>query len=145
MSDETKKKLSEDRKQKYINGWTPRVGKHHSEESKQKIRVATMGNKNPFYGQTHSKKTKEKLRTTQTGRIWSDEHKQKLSEVRKIQFGGKRPDYLKRTVPFSIEAIEKMKTSALNREKKECPHCGLVCAPNTAKRWHFDQCKKLGL
>jgi very-short-patch-repair endonuclease len=43
MSDETKKKLSEDRKQKYINGWTPRVGKHHSEESKQKMSVSHEG------------------------------------------------------------------------------------------------------
>jgi very-short-patch-repair endonuclease len=43
MSEETKKKLSEDRKQKYMNGWAPRVGKYHSEESKQKMSVAHEG------------------------------------------------------------------------------------------------------
>lgn len=44
MSEETKQKLSENRKQKYANGWAPRVGKIHTEETKQKISKANIGN-----------------------------------------------------------------------------------------------------
>ena len=47
MSDETKKKLSENRKEKYANGWAPRVGKLHTEESKQKNALSHMGKKMP--------------------------------------------------------------------------------------------------
>jgi len=47
MSDETKQKLSNDRKQKYANGWAPRVGKFHSEESKQKNAESHLGKKMP--------------------------------------------------------------------------------------------------
>jgi hypothetical protein len=116
--------------------------KGHSDESKQKISESLMGDKNPFFGKTHTEETKEKIRKAQTGRIWKEEHRQYLSEVRKKQFGGKRPEYLKRTTPLSVESHERLRLSALNREKKSCPHCGLVCAPNTAKRWHFDNCKR---
>lgn len=63
MSDETKRKLSEDRKQKYLNGWAPRVGKCHSEESKQKISVANTGNQS-FLGKRHSEETKQHLSKT---------------------------------------------------------------------------------
>ena len=44
MSEETKKKLSDDRKQKYLNGWAPRKGKLHSDETKMKISLANTGN-----------------------------------------------------------------------------------------------------
>lgn len=27
------------------------------------------------------------------------------------------------------------------KEKVQCPHCGIMCAANMAKRWHFDNCK----
>ena len=47
MSDATKKKLSEDRKQKYADGWNPRIGKLHTEEAKRKISAANSGKKHP--------------------------------------------------------------------------------------------------
>ena len=47
MSEETKKKLSEDRKQKYASGWAPRIGKLHTEESKQKNALSHTGKKMP--------------------------------------------------------------------------------------------------
>ena len=43
MSDETKRKLSDDRKIKYANGWAPRVGKLHTEETKKKISISNTG------------------------------------------------------------------------------------------------------
>lgn len=73
MSDETKKKLSEDRKQKYANGWAPRVGKLHSEETKQKIGIANKENysipqNHPLYGKHHSQEAKEKMSSTRITR-----------------------------------------------------------------------------
>jgi len=47
MSAETKKKLSDNRKEKYANGWSPRVGRLHTEESKQKNALAHLGKKMP--------------------------------------------------------------------------------------------------
>lgn len=32
---------------------------------------------------------------------------------------------------------------AQKREKIECPHCGKLCQPGMAKRWHFDNCRGL--
>lgn len=66
MSEETKQKLSNDRKQKYASGWAPRIGKFHSEESKKKmsdIQTERLSNpiNHPFYGEHHSKETKEKM------------------------------------------------------------------------------------
>lgn len=43
-SDETRKKLSEFRKNKYIGEENPFFGKHHTEETKQKIREKNIGN-----------------------------------------------------------------------------------------------------
>ena len=47
MSEETKKKLSEDRKQKYASGWAPRTGKFHTAESNQKNALSHIGKKMP--------------------------------------------------------------------------------------------------
>lgn len=47
MAAETKKKLSDNRKEKYALGWSPRVGKLHTEESKQKNAAAHLGKKIP--------------------------------------------------------------------------------------------------
>ncbi len=63
MSNETKKKLSDNRKLKYKNGWCPRIGKYHTEESKQKISEANTGNKY-FLGKHHSTETKKYLSET---------------------------------------------------------------------------------
>ena len=72
MSDETKKKLSDNSKKKYSNGWTPRVGKFHTEESKQKMseshieRLANPKN-HPFYGKHHTDETKDKISKSHIG------------------------------------------------------------------------------
>lgn len=69
MCEETKQKLSEDRKQKYANGWAPRVGKFHTEESKEKMSLTqserlSVSKNHPFYGKHHSHETKEKMSKT---------------------------------------------------------------------------------
>ncbi len=47
MSEDTKRKLSEDRKQKYANGWAPRIGKIHSKESNLKNSLSHIGIRMP--------------------------------------------------------------------------------------------------
>lgn len=66
MSEETKKKLSNGKKQKYKDGWAPRVGKFHSEKTKNnisKIRKKQLSDpkNHPFFGKHHTQETKEKI------------------------------------------------------------------------------------
>lgn len=65
----------------------PMFGKHHSKETKEKIREKLIGNmvgeKNPFYGKQHSEETKEHLRIINTGKIMSQESRDKMSAKRK--------------------------------------------------------------
>ena len=73
MSIETKRKLSDDRKQKYSNGWAPRVGKFHSDKTREKISEKNKefySNKNnhPFFGEHHSLETKQKMSHTRIER-----------------------------------------------------------------------------
>ena len=75
-------------------------GKHHTDESKQKMRIAKLGtkaspetkaklsemrkgDKNPFYGKTHTKETKEKLRKANLGKHQSEQAKSKISMANK--------------------------------------------------------------
>lgn len=67
-TEETKNKISKKAIGRYIGDKNPFWGKHHSQESKNKIGAATLdycGENNPFYGKAHSKKTIEKIRESQ--------------------------------------------------------------------------------
>ncbi len=71
-------------------------GKHHSEESKQKMREK-------LQGKTFSKERNEKISKSLKGRTFSSEHKSKISNVRKekgIAKGGKNPSAKKVKVTF---------------------------------------------
>lgn len=114
--------------------------KGHSTESKEKIRQSMLGANNPFYGRAHTEDTKKKIREKNTGKVWNDDQRKNLSEVRKKQFGGKKPSYLF-CAEHSEETKEKIRQSALNRKKLSCPFCHKLFAPHVAKRWHFDNCK----
>lgn|SRR5574343_51289 len=82
---ETKKMISDKAKKRFENkenhpmfgkinfGW---FGKHHDEESKNKI-------SNSNYGKIKSDETKRKISESKTGTIQSDEHKRKISESMK--------------------------------------------------------------
>lgn len=71
-SEESKHKRSE----AYKGENNPFYGKHHTEETRQKLKdnhADFKGEKHPMYGKQHSEETKQKLRKPK-----SEEHKQKL-------------------------------------------------------------------
>lgn len=66
-------------------------------------------------------------------RVFSDEHKAKLSESHKgIKYG-----------PMSQEQKDKLREikKGIPQERTECPHCGKVGGLSLMKRYHFDKCK----
>jgi hypothetical protein len=110
-SEETKKKISQNHKGMF--------GRKHSEETKQKISAASVGNKRSV-GRVLSEETKKKISTINLGRKRTQEQRRAQSER---QLG---------RVPWNIgkkhsrETREKIKISALNREKRKWVNDGIV-------------------
>ena len=98
---ETRKKMSEVAKARLADPNNhPWTGRHHTEETKEKIRKTLTGKmvgennpnfgnhklageNNPFYGKHHTEEAKEKLRKAHLGKKASEETKRKQSEMRK--------------------------------------------------------------
>lgn len=86
ISEEGKKNISEARKKYIAKYGTPTQNKGHSEETKEKIRAAKIGEKNPQYGHTTSDKQKQitkeimskKVKCIETGQIFNS--RQEASE-----------------------------------------------------------------
>lgn len=65
-------KMSEETKEKWLNAHKnlkPMLGKHHTEEAKEKIRQANIGIKNSFYGKHHTEESKKKQMIDKGNRI----------------------------------------------------------------------------
>ncbi len=73
-SDETKARISAVKK-----GLTPWKGRNHTQESKDKIAAAQLGNKR----KPHSYETREKMRAAARGRVISTEQRHKISNSRR--------------------------------------------------------------
>ena len=63
------------------------TGKHHSDETRQKLSEAKRGKNHPFFGKHRSEETRQKM-SVNNGRFWkgkhlSEYHRQKLSEAHK--------------------------------------------------------------
>lgn len=58
----------------------PNFGKHPSEETREKMRLAHLGSHNINYGKPLSEEHKAKIRATKIGKPLSKFHKEKLSE-----------------------------------------------------------------
>lgn len=78
-SERTKKKMSETKKGTATGKDNPFYGKIHSEESKRKMSVSSMGQVAWNKGIPHTEETKEKLRLANAGRVHTEEAKLKMS------------------------------------------------------------------
>ena len=108
LSEETRRKMSESRKGKYVGEKSPNFGKHPSEETRRKLSAATKGEKNPNFGKhpipwnkgiPHTEETRRKISQELKGKYVGEcspnfgrhrtlETRRKLSESRKGKFGG---------------------------------------------------------
>jgi len=67
----------------------PRFGKHHTEESKERNRLAHLGEKNQRFGKHHTEETKKRMRASQK-KFWTNlTPEQKAEHGRKV-WGGRR-------------------------------------------------------
>lgn len=85
LSEETKQKIREARKKQT----SPMLGKHHSEESKQKMSKANKGRfsgkKHPFYGKHHSEETRVGMSKSHKGKKLSESHRQMIEEAKRTE------------------------------------------------------------
>jgi len=90
-SEETKKKISESNKGKFVSKESRmkmsksqklRKREKHSAETRQKMRLASLGKKNHNYGKPLTEETKRKLSESLKGRKVTDSHRKHLSETR---------------------------------------------------------------
>jgi group I intron endonuclease len=58
-------------------------GKHLSEETKEKIRIAKKGSRHPLYGKHHTEESKKKMSEAKKDKYHTEETKRKISEANK--------------------------------------------------------------
>ena len=75
FSEEIKEKRKNNHCSKKEDFIPPMLGKHHTEESKEKMRQARLG-------KNHTEETKEKLRQVRVGKKFSKEHKEKIRQAK---------------------------------------------------------------
>lgn len=116
--------ITEELRQKFRDRVTgennPMYGKHHTEETKQKIRESEIGkfdgDKNPFYGKKHTEEAKQKIRESRRnisgenhpmhGKSWNDDVKEKIRISMTGKFDGENnPFYGKRHTDESKRKI----------------------------------------
>lgn len=99
ITNEQNKKLQEGRKVYFEQYGHPLLGKHHTEETKEKIsnsnigKQRNVGENNPNYGKKLSELHKQKISNALSGRELSEEHKEHLSESKKdIKFSDEQKE-----------------------------------------------------
>lgn len=127
--------------------------RRHSDETKAKM-SANSAMKRPevvakFFGDLNPAKrpeVKAKIAAAKKGFRHTDESKKKMSDKRK---NVKLSEEHKRKIALAgigrkhkEESKKKMSASRLLTPKVQCSKCGVFIAPNVAKRWHFDNCRK---
>jgi len=128
----------------------PFYGKKHSEETKQKLREAR-ARQVDRQGDTMSEEARKKLSQAAKGRIFSDEHKNKISSSLKETYKNPalRAAISNRRKGNSLSTETKIKLAEACRKKAKktpkpeitCPHCGKRGGEPSMKRWHFDRCR----
>ena len=146
-----KEEYSKMQSKKFSGNGNGFFGKHHTEETKEKIRQAHLGS-------TLTEDQIEKVRQSKLGKTrdpFDLDWKQNLSKNHKSKqpgFDGSLSESTKQKMrekaigrKQSIETIQK-KADAIRgskREKKLCPYCQQSIAINTYPRWHGENCRTL--
>lgn len=136
------------------------AGLKHSEESKQAMSKNRKGKSHK-----HTPESIEKIRQANTGVVFSEERKRKISQK---AIGRKMLEHVKENLRLLMksfkhseetkehlrqvnlgrkhtpEALAKMSAWQVDRPKLICPHCNRASSAGNASRWHFDNCKMKG-
>lgn len=133
LSEETKKKISvagkkrfekiEEREKMKESKLSSEFSKH-TEETKKKISI---GMKEHYKDENNLNEMKKRIKLVQS----TEEFRKKRSDLTKERY--KNREDLRELVSIQFKGKPKRKIT--------CPHCLLDVAVNTAKRWHFDNCK----
>lgn len=140
----------------------PFFGKHHSQKSKDKMRVAQLGKKcsyitelnkqrigekNPFYNKKHSQATKNKMSKAMTGKYTGEknhnfgkhllqETRDKLSKAMIGKYIGENNPAWKGGIsfkPYSSEFNKQLKITVRHRDGYKCQKCGCPEIENTRR------------
>jgi hypothetical protein len=127
---------------RYYNLKNHAQGNHscpHREETKRKMSEAQLGERNHMFGQTHSEEARKKISIAGTGRVWSQQSKDKLSKIKKqkiasgeiVIIGHKHTEEAKNKIRekrkqqiFSEQDKKKMSESAKGRKWYKDPETG---------------------
>lgn len=84
LSESAKKRIisNDDRLMMAKNCRITHLGKKRSEETKQKLSLTKMGNKNPMFGKKHTDERKKEISEFHKGKKMSDETKKKIGETK---------------------------------------------------------------
>lgn len=107
-----------------------------SEETKERMSISKMGDKNTMHGKTHSEETKKKISEKRKGHRHSDETKKLYSEQR---LG------IPKSEEHKQKQSDRQKTSEKNtfRHTVKCPYCNKEGQKPNMLRWHFENCKQI--
>lgn len=137
---DTKKKIS-DALTKCVGESRPWYGRHHTEETKQKISEANVGKK-------RSEETKRRISNAKRGKSLSDSHKKKISESCRNPSEETRKKMSESHIGFSHteETKQKMSESARLASKNRkynlvCKNCGVDFQGRAWNTKYCDKCK----
>lgn len=111
-------------------------GKHHSEETKERLRESNSGEKNAWWGRPLSKEHREKIRVANMGHPVSQESRVKMSRAKLGERchcwrGGTRK-------PYGKEFNTKLKESIRKRDDYLCQRCYLTARGHCHHVHHID-------
>lgn len=139
-SEETKQKLSKDRKGKGVGENNPFYGKSHSEETKQKLSKyasTRIRDKNPNYGNHTLAGENHPL----YGKHLSEETKRKISETRKCKYTGKNSPIAKPVYCYETKTVYSTIREASEQLNVDSSSIGKVCKgtykKDNIKGYHF--------
>jgi hypothetical protein len=109
LSKETRKKISNSKKGKYIGKDNPFYGKTHSEKTRKKLSKALSRENNPNFGKSRPEEVKIKIREKNIGKFVSPESKNKMSLAHKGKtLSEEHKKKIKKSCVFNMEKNKKL-------------------------------------